>query len=101
MGNELSTEERLTRLETKLENIENFLFRLEAKMDAREQHYVTREVMDEKLKRLEDKCEILQKALNQISLDKQTNKTIFPSWIGNVIGLGGVIVAIIAILYNK
>lgn len=100
MGSELSTEERLTRLETKLENIENFLIRLEAKMDAREQHYVTREVMDEKLKRLEDKCETLQKALNQISLDKQTNKTIFPSWISNVVGLGALIVAVLTIVYK-
>lgn len=69
-------------------------------MDAREQHYVTREVMDEKLKRLEDKCEILQKGLNQISLDKQTNKTIFPSWISNIVGLGALIVAVLAIVYK-
>lgn len=105
---ELNEGERLAIVETQLKNVLDGMAaltlsftRLEEKLDRREENFVTKPILESELKLRDKEIEGIHKALTQINLDKQTNKTVFPSWIGNVINIAVVIVAIIAIIYSK
>lgn len=100
MGNELSTEERMMRLETKLEHIEAFLIRLETKLDARDHDTVRMDVLDEKLKLRDEKIAGLQNALNNIRDEKQSNKAVLPNWLQSGLGLLALVVSVLAIIYK-
>jgi hypothetical protein len=111
MGNELNEGERLVKVETQLENVlkemttlSNSFSRLEAKLDKRENSFVTKDVLDEKLKLRDEKIEGIQKAIVEMRVEKQnektTNKQIFPNWIQAVFAIAAFGVSIFAIIYK-
>jgi predicted nucleic acid-binding Zn-ribbon protein len=94
MGNENETAERLVKLETKLETIETSLRRLEAKLDAREEKFVTRDVLNEILRSRDERSLSLQKAIYEIKDEKKENKKVLPDWINAFIALTALAIAL-------
>jgi dynactin complex subunit len=95
MGNELSdTEQRLIVLETKLEllteNVTNAILRLEKKLDEYSRNYVTRDVLEEKLKSMGKEIETLKE-------EKKTNKQLVPAWGQTIMAVAAVVVAVVAL----
>ncbi|NRD80263.1 hypothetical protein HPT25_23355 [Bacillus sp. BRMEA1] len=85
MANEMTEAERMTRHETKLETIEMVLMRLEAKVDTWQANFVSKELLDEKLRSRDEKIERLEE-------EKSTNKHTLPLWAAVV--LSGVAILI-------
>jgi hypothetical protein len=109
MGNELNEGERLVKVETQLENVlkemvtlSKAFTRLEEKLDKREESFVTKEVLDEKLRLRDVAIEGIQKGLNEVRANEQakenTKKQILPTWAGNLLNLGAVLIALLAYL---
>ncbi|MEC0210258.1 hypothetical protein P4H70_15070 [Paenibacillus ehimensis] len=105
MSNDFTDGERLIKLETKFElltqTLTEAITRLEKKLDEREENYVVKAVLEEKLKLRDEKIAGLQSGLNSlrqnIEDDKNTNKNVLPVWLGIIPSIAAVIVAIIAL----
>lgn len=93
MGNDISDAERLAKLETKLGTIEVVLARLEAKLDKKEDGYMTKDVLDEKLKLRDEKIEGLANRIHDLLEGQKTNKQLMPAWVQTVIAAAAVLVA--------
>jgi C4-type Zn-finger protein len=87
MPNEQSDSERLTRQETRLETIEGVVTRLETKIDAWQTNFVSRELLEEKLERRDERIERLEE-------DKSTDRHLFPVWVSAAISLAALLVAL-------
>lgn len=93
MGNEYSDAERLMNLETRTENIEKLLTRMDKKMDGWQMNFVSKELLDEKLKARDREIERLNEEFQRLDTEKASHKSIVPSW-------GLVIVSAIALIYS-
>jgi anti-sigma-K factor RskA len=86
--------ERLIKLETKFEMLaETFtkaIERLEKKLDHREENFVTKEILEEKLRQRDQR-------IDQLESGKKEHLNRLPVWISILPSLAAVIVAIIAI----
>lgn len=78
MGNELSDAERMTKFETQLENLVTVVTRMDAKMDAWQANFVSKELLEEKLKYVNERIERLEE-------DKASRKTLAPHWIATTL----------------
>lgn len=70
---EYTDPERLTKLETEMESMKTVLLRVEAKMDAWQQNFVSKEVLNDKLKLRDDRIERLEQ-------EKTSYKNNLPFW---------------------
>lgn len=87
MANELTDAERMTKFETQLENLVVVVTRMEAKMDTWQQNFVSKELLEEKLKSRDEKIERLEEA-------KSTNKHTLPLWVAAVIAGVSLVISI-------
>lgn len=78
VGNEQENSERIVRLETKFEGLEAVLNRIEHKLDAREEKYITRDALNEILKSRDDKDIALQKQITEIKTEKKETRRMLP-----------------------
>lgn len=60
MINELTESERMTKLETQLENLVAVVTRMDAKMDAWQANFVSKELLDEKLRARDERITRLE-----------------------------------------
>jgi septation ring formation regulator EzrA len=76
--------ERLATVETELKSIKDYLVRMDGKLDAWQQNYLTRNEAQEMFrardKELTDVNQDLDKLRDEIKQDKQSNKTLWPAW---------------------
>ncbi|MNK77586.1 hypothetical protein D3C87_971920 [compost metagenome] len=102
MNGNNNEEARLIILETKFEmlteNLTNAISRLEKKLDQREESYVTKEVLDEKLKQRDEKIVGLQNAIIDLRESKKETRSLLPNWAGVILTLGSLIIALIAFI---
>lgn len=75
MGNEYTDTERMTKLETQLENVVMVVTRMDAKMDTWQASFVSKELLEEKLKSRDEK-------LKQLEDSKSSYKNTLPLWVG-------------------
>lgn len=87
MGNELSDAERMTKFETQLENLVVVVTRMDAKMDAWQANFVSKELLEEKLKSRDEKIERLEE-------EKSTNKHTLPLWAAVILSAIAVLVSL-------
>ncbi|MCZ8512393.1 hypothetical protein O9H85_08095 [Paenibacillus filicis] len=103
-NNELTDGERLVKLETKLESelsaIKEALYDLKKMFLSREEIYVTKDVLDEKLKLVYKDVEGIQKGLIETREEKKITRQVLPNWVHILLSLGTLVVAVIA-LYHK
>jgi hypothetical protein len=78
MANELTEAERMTKYETQLENLVVVVTRMDAKMDAWQANFVSKELLDEKLRSRDEKIERLEQ-------EKTSHKNTLPLWAAAVI----------------
>ncbi|OPH47581.1 hypothetical protein BC351_10335 [Paenibacillus ferrarius] len=97
MGSEMNEGERLVKLETEVGAVKEAVFDMKKMLTNQHENYITKEVLDEKLKSLDKDVQGLQKAIDQIRLEKQSNKSNLPVWLGILPSIAAVVVAIIAI----
>lgn len=94
VGNELTIEERIMRLETRVETelvaIKEAIYDLKKIVMLREETYVTKDV-------LESKLEIRDREIASLKADKQSNKNNLPIWLGLMPSFAAVIVAMVAL----
>lgn len=83
---ELTDAERMTKFETQLENLVVVVTRMDAKMDAWQANFVSKELLEEKLKSRDEKIERLEQ-------EKNSYKNNLPFW-------ASVVLAAIAILIS-
>lgn len=98
MGN--SEIERLTKLETQIESLLQLVIRLEAKLDARESNFVSKEILNEKLRLQENRIDNLQNEIKKVQNEKQASKQILPQWVATVASYGALILALYAYFAN-
>lgn len=103
--------ERIIKLETnsgkieiKLEYIGQLIEKLDAKLDNKieklYEQFVTKTVLEEKLKVIQKDVDGIQSGLNQMRLEKQTAKAGIPNWLQALFSLAAVVVAVLAIVYK-
>lgn len=93
MGNELTDAERMTKFETQLENVVMVVTRMETKMEAWQANFVSKELLEEKLKvrdreneRLGQEIQRLEREkaekddIERLEKDKSSFKTNLPFW---------------------
>lgn len=93
MANDMSEAERMTKFETQLENLVTVVTRMDAKMDAWQANFVSKELLDEKLKardnenvRLNNEIQKLEKDkadkddIERIEKEKASYKSNLPFW---------------------
>jgi exonuclease VII small subunit len=78
--------ERLTRLETRLETIEEAIMKLDMKLDAWQSHFVSKEM-------LEDKLRLRDERLDRLEREKATHKNVLPMWVAVGISLVSVVLS--------
>jgi hypothetical protein len=87
MGTEYTDQERMAKFETQVENLVVVVTRMDAKMDAWQANFVSKELLEEKLKSRDEKILRLE--------NTETTKTsMLPVWIGNIISALALIVSI-------
>lgn len=84
---ETTQSERLTKLETELESMKVVLLRMETKMDAWQSNFVSKELLDEKLKSRDDR-------MTRIELEKTSFKNNLPFWVAAVLAAISTIITI-------
>lgn len=84
---ETTQSERLTKLETELESMKVVLLRMETKMDAWQMNFVTKELLDEKLRSRDDR-------MTRIEAEKTSFKNNLPFWVTAVLAALSTIIAI-------
>lgn len=84
---ETTQNERLTKLETELESMKVVLLRMETKMDAWQSNFVSKELLDEKLKSRDDR-------MTRIELEKTSFKNNLPFWVAAVLAAISTIITI-------
>lgn len=96
MGNEYSDSERdrIVIHDTKLENIEMVILRLEAKVDAWQTNFVSKELLEEKLK-------FRDKRIEQIEIEKDSQKNRTPHWFSVAISGLALFVTILSLWLRK
>lgn|ERR1700730_16270279 len=72
--------ERMVKLETRLENIELLITRMDTKMDAWQADYVSKELLEEKLKSQSREIERLENELQRLESEKKSYKSSLPLW---------------------
>lgn len=78
MSNELSDAERMTKIETQMENVLQIVTKMDAKMDAWQASFVSKELLEEKLKYLYERLERLEE-------EKKSKKTLAPHWVATTL----------------
>jgi len=87
MGTEYTDQERMAKFETQVENLVVVVTRMDAKMDAWQANFVSKELLEEKLKSRDEKILRLE--------NTETTKTsTLPIWIGTFISAIALIVSI-------
>lgn len=88
MGNEYSEaeRERIVVHGAKLETIEMVLMRLEAKVDAWQANFVSKEMLEEKLKARDER-------INRIENEKVTHKNNMPAWVAAAVAIVSLIIS--------
>lgn len=81
MGNEYTEAERLMNLETRTENIEKLLTRMDKKMDTWQMNFVSKELLDEKLKARDREIDRLDSEFERLDNEKTTHKSALPLWV--------------------
>ena len=88
------------------------LTKIDAKFDKMYADFVTKDVLEEKLKVHQMEIFNLKKQVNELQddlddykeqqrEDKKNQKQALPAWVGNLVGLGALIVAVLAIVYKQ
>lgn len=85
MANELTEAERMTKFETQLENLMVLVTKVDTKMDAWQANFVSKELLEEKLKSRDEKIENLSKKFGDLNTEKYSNKNNMPLWIAAII----------------
>lgn len=85
--------ERLTKLETELESMKVVLLRMEAKMDAWQMNFVSKELLDEKLKTRDEKAKAQDEKIKRLETERTSYKNNLPYWVA-------VIISTIALIYS-
>lgn len=82
MGDEYTEEERerMAKLEIRLENIELVVTRMDLKMDAWQANFVSKELLEEKLKLQNKEIERLQNELERLDNERKSYKSSLPLW---------------------
>ncbi|KZE79655.1 hypothetical protein [Paenibacillus elgii] len=78
--------ERLTKVETRLENIEVAVTRMEEKLDKWHGNYISRVEMNELLRSRDERIE-------RIEQERLANKQLYPGWINILIAFAALLVA--------
>jgi predicted RNase H-like nuclease (RuvC/YqgF family) len=93
MGNEYTEAERLMNLETRTENIEKLLTRMDKKMDSWQTSFVSKELLDEKLKARDREIERLDKEFIRLDTEKASHKNNLPLWVAAIASAAALIVS--------
>jgi hypothetical protein len=106
MANDMTDAERMAKYETQMENLITVVTRMDTKIDAWQANFVSKELLDEKLKardreneRLSDEVERLEKEkaekedIRRIEKEKTSFKNNMPFWVSTLL-------AGIALLYD-
>jgi cob(I)alamin adenosyltransferase len=86
--------ERIVIHDTKLENIEMVILRLEAKVDAWQANFVSKEILEEKLKIRDEKIDRLEKEIDRLEKEKTSHKNNLPLWVASIVASISLIVSI-------
>ncbi|KEQ23604.1 nucleotide exchange factor GrpE [Paenibacillus tyrfis] len=78
--------ERLMKVETRLENIEDAVTRMEEKLDKWHGNYISRVEMNELLRARDERIE-------RIEQERLANKQLYPGWINILIAFAALLVA--------
>lgn len=91
-------EGRMSSVETKLENIENYLVRLDGKLDAWQQNYVPRSELGEMFRARDENIrknyQAIEKLKDEIKTDQRSTKAVWPTWITALIAAAALIVSL-------
>lgn len=87
MANELTEGERLAKFETRLETIETVMLRMETKMDTWQANFVSKELLDEKLKARDER-------IGRLEQEKTSYKNNLPFWVTAVLAGISILIAI-------
>lgn len=82
MANELSEAERMAKFETKLENVVLIVTKMDAKMDAWQANFVSKELLEEKLKARNKEIDRLNNVFIRLENEKNSHKSTLPLWVG-------------------
>lgn len=82
MANELSEAERMAKFETQLENVVLIVTKMDAKMDAWQANFVSKELLEEKLKARDKEIDRLNNEFIRLENEKNSNKSTLPLWVG-------------------
>jgi len=85
--NELTESERMTKLETQLENLVAVVTRMDAKMDAWQANFVSKELLDEKLRARDER-------ITRLENEKTSHKNSLPLWAAAIIAAISLIISI-------
>jgi hypothetical protein len=84
---ELTDAERMTKFETQLENLVVVVTRMDAKMDAWQANFVSKELLEEKLRSRDEKIERLEQ-------EKSSYKNNLPFWVSAALAAIALIISI-------
>jgi hypothetical protein len=87
--------ERLARLETRLDSLEQHILRMDAKLDIWNTQYPTRIEIEEKFKNRDDNLKAIWYEIDEIKENNKSNKAAFPMWTAIILSAIGLIVNII------
>jgi predicted RNase H-like nuclease (RuvC/YqgF family) len=87
MANELSEAERMTKFETQLENLLVVVSRMDAKMDTWQANFVSKELLEEKLKARDER-------INRLESEKASHKNVLPLWAAAIVAAISLIISI-------
>jgi exonuclease VII small subunit len=94
MANEMTDAERMTKYETQMENLITVVTRMDTKIDAWQANFVSKELLEEKLKSRDEKIENLNKKFGDLNTEKTTSKNNLPLWAAAIIAAVALIISL-------
>jgi hypothetical protein len=94
MPNELTEAERVMKIETQVENLVSVVTRMDAKMDAWQANFVSKELLAVELKARDKEITSLNKKFDDITAEKTTSKNITPLWAAAIIAAVALIISL-------
>jgi hypothetical protein len=84
--------ERLARLEVKMENVEEYLYKIDAKLDAWTMNFPNRAEIEEKFKQRDMAIESLWDEFKFLEENVREKRRLTPAWIATIISMVGLII---------
>lgn len=94
MANEYTDPERMAKFETQLENIQLVVTRMDSKMDAWQANFVSKELLEEKLKARDREIDRLDNEFKQLDTEKASHKNTLPLWAATIVAAISLIVSL-------